>query len=103
MSEPTTRQLLSTHELASAAFDYGAACAALHATPGERIAAQQRLRPLLLASMSDPLPRARDIAARVHDLDALNLAHPGMWSQEQVSVERERIVGEIRRLMGGVR
>lgn len=34
------------------------------------------------------------------DLDALDLAHPGMYSGVE---ERERIVGEIRRLMGGSR
>lgn len=103
MSEPTTRQLLSTHALASAAYDYGYQSASVTATPGERMAAQQRLRPLLLAAMADPLPRARDIAARVADLDALDRGHPGMHSQAEVSVERERLLGEIRRLMGGSR
>lgn len=46
---------------------------------------------------ADPLPRARDIAARVHDLDQLNRAHPGLTSGVE---ERDRLVGEIRRLMG---
>ena len=60
--------------------------------------AEENARPVQPVRRADPPPRARDIAARVAELDALNPAHPGMHSGVE---ERERIVGEIRRLMGG--
>lgn len=61
---------------------------------------------LLAEAAPDPttlLPRARDIAARVTDLNRLDESHPGLWSQEQVREERERLLGGIGRLMGGAR
>lgn len=60
---------------------------------------------LLLAEVESGtiLPRARDIAARVAELDRLDAAHPGVWSQEDVRVERERLLGEIGRALGGGR
>lgn len=58
---------------------------------------------LIVASRTpDPttiLQRARNIAARVADLNVLDRAHPGLASQEQVREEREWLIAEIGRLM----
>ena len=65
--------------------------------------AAERAVAYLAIAANDPtsiLPRARDIAARVADLNALDRAYPGLASQEQVREQRERLIAEIVRVWG---
>lgn len=101
-ADPITRAeaLIRANALHRAAYELGMKMGAGHANSDEVSAAG---RYLLLADVerSTRLTRARDVAARVTDLNRLDEAHPGMSSQEPVAKERERLIAEIERLMGG--
>lgn len=109
MSDPLTRAevLIRANPRERAAYELGYA-QGWQDSPGEDDeayddSASKAAAYLLLADVESGniLPRARDIAARVADLNALDRAHPGLASQEQVREERERLIAEIGRLLDG--
>lgn len=103
MSDPRTVIDDALASIATNPRDTAVLCLVIALAEHDDDAAERAVAYLAIAA-GDPttiLPRARDIAARVADLNVLDRAHPGLASQEQVREERERLIAEIGRLLDG--